>query len=251
VAARYRLAGGRVVRATAVVTVREPQHAGRPAPPTAVGGESHGPEALPQFPWPVPHATAQTPIPRGLITVPHPGTDDRLGDVADSIEKALDRAQLEYAVYAIGDSGFAYVTRVEQIRPTGEPLPVPNRFPSGMRGTGGSNGFLDFLASRFRARPGLFRVMAIVVTSRPLERSARGLSRDSALALVRGGMVTLPAALRSRVVTDLVCAAFIYEFETARASDSTAVLREAPLVPARRHLVAAGMWTAAQLGVQQ
>lgn len=51
---------------------------------------------------------------------------DRRGDIADRIEQALGNAGLDHAVYAIGDSGFSYVTRVEMIRSDGQAVPPPD-----------------------------------------------------------------------------------------------------------------------------
>lgn len=209
----------------------------------------HGRE-YPQFPWPPPPATTRDVIPRGLVTRPTPAgvvrTADTLGTVADSIEDALRRARIEWAVYFIGDSGFVYVTRAEMIRRTGEPLPPPRRFPEDLVSASGSGGFLDFIVSRFRARAGLYRIIAIVVTSRPIVPGGGRLTADSATALVHGGMATVPPAVRRRVVRDLQAEAHVYEFERPGGSE-TVSLRASPLVSAREHLAAAGLWTPGQL----
>jgi len=174
---------------------------------------------------------------------------DTLGAVADSIEKAMRRASLEFGVYAIGDSGFVYVTQTEMILATGKPLDPPGRFPTDMHTSSGSTGFLDFILSRFRARPGFYRVIAVVVTSRPVTASSRGLSEKEATTIAHGGMATLPPSFRKRVVRDLQCVAHIYEFERAGAAD-TVSFRQAPLVTAAEHLAAAGVWTRQQLRSQ-
>lgn len=172
---------------------------------------------------------------------------DTLGYVADSIEKALDRAQIERAVYAIGDSGFAYVTRVEMIHSGGEPFSPPDRFPNDVATASGRGGFLEFILSRFRARPGYFRIIVLVVTSRPISADTAALRLDAATRLIAGGMATLPPVLRRRAVRDLQSVALIYEFERPSASDDV-LPRGAPLVSARMHLAEAGLWTESQLG---
>lgn len=206
------------------------------------------PAALPQFPWPPPPATARLAIAHRLLTgssVPSPN-GDRLGDIADRIEQALGNAELDHAVYAIGDSGFSYVTRVEMIRSNGQAMPPPNRFPSDATVAAPSRGFLDFILSRFFARPGYYRVIAIVVTNRAIATGATSLTVDDATRLANGGMVTLPAILRNKVVRDLDFAALVYEFGRPGIADTVA-FRAAPLVPARDHLVRAGLWTRAEL----
>ncbi|MGA2384565.1 MAG: carboxypeptidase-like regulatory domain-containing protein [Gemmatimonadales bacterium] len=227
-----------------------PPELSRPAAPQA----ARPPEPLPQFPWPPPQATARVVIPRGLVTRPvrsgAPSAPDTLGYVADSIESALRRADIEWAVYAVGDSGFAYVTRAERIRATGEPFPPPDRFPDDIATATGTHGFLALIISRFRARPGFFRIIAVVVTSRPVLSSGRPLLLDAATQLIHGGMATVPAALRRRAVRDLETVALVYEFERPSAADSVA-LRASPLVSARQHLAFAGLWTQAQLGAHQ
>lgn len=208
----------------------------------------HCTDTTPQFPWPPPWATARVPIPRGLVTRPASSrAADTLGYVADSIESALRRAGIEWAVYAIGDSGFAYVTRIEMIQPTGEPIPPPDRFPEDIATATGSSGFLGLVVSRFRARQGHFRIIAVVVTSRPVTAGPSPMTVDEAICLIHGGMPTLPATLRRRAVRDLDVVALVYEFERLSAADSV-TLRSAPMVSASRHLVAAGLWTSRQLG---
>jgi hypothetical protein len=171
---------------------------------------------------------------------------DTLGVVADRIEAALDRAHIERAVYAIGDSGFVYVTRAEMIDRAGRPMPPPNRFPADLETASGGHGFLDFIVSRFRARPGFFRIIALVVTSRPIAADTAGLTVEEATRMVEGGMATLPESLRRRAVTGLQAAALIYEYE--RRSEADAVtLRAAPLVSPDTHLAQAGLWTMDQL----
>ena len=225
---------------------------------TGIGAAMPLPDSMPQriplppFPWPPPVATTRDVVPRGLVTRPAPagaeGSVDTLGGVADSIESALRRGGIrDHAVYFIGDSGFVYVTRAEMIQPTGAPYPGDDRFPTDLRTASGSQGFLEFIVSRFRARPGYFRIIAIIVTSRPIVTGGAPLSLDSATVLVNGGALTVPGALRRRAVRDLQVEAHVYEYLRPTASD-TVGFRAASPVGARRHLAAAGLWTLDQLG---
>lgn len=204
-------------------------------------------DALPQFPWPPPAPTTRMVIPRRLLTAPMPPGDstavsgDRLGDVADSIEHALNRAGLDFAAYAIGDSGFAYVSQVEMIHRDGTYFPPPQRFPDDVHTASARSGFLSFITSRFFASPGYFRVIAIVVTGRDLRSAPTTLSVDSATSLAHGGMATLPVALRNLIVPNLQFEALVYEFEKHGAADSVALRAAAP-PQAREHLSRAGLW---------
>lgn len=217
-------------------------------PPTTTARMARRDDALPQFPWPPPAPTTRMVIPRRLLTAPILPSDsnaiagDRLGDVADSIEHALNRAGLDFAAYAIGDSGFAYVSQVEMIHVDGTYFPPPKRFPDDVHTASSRGGFLSFITSRFFASPGYFRVIAIVVTSRDLRSAPTTLSVDSATSLAHGGMATLPVALRSLVVPNLQFEALVYEFEKHNAADSVALRAAAP-PQAREHLSRAGLWS--------
>jgi hypothetical protein len=153
---------------------------------------------------------------------------------------------VDFVIYGIGDSGFAYVTRTEMIRPTGEPWPLPDRFPNDVRTASGSDGFLDFIISRFRARPGYFRIIAVVVTSRIIHTTGAAPGVNEMIQIVRGGMLTLPPSLARRAVRNLECVALVYEFERPTAAGEV-TLRSAPLVSAVQHLAGAGLWSTAQL----
>lgn len=213
-----------------------------PPPPPPPAPAPAPPPELPQFPWPVPRATAWTTVPTRLLGTQSADGRMRLGEVSDSIERAVRVAGLPHSVYLLGDSGFVFVTQAEHIRRSGAPWPPPDRFPSDVRGARATDGFLDFIVSRFRARPGYFRIIAIVVTSRPTGMSTQGIAVDSAITLVHGGLVALPSFIRDRVVRGLACAAFVYEFQRASVTDTLMTLRDAPLITAAQHLALAGVW---------
>jgi hypothetical protein len=202
---------------------------------------------VPQFPWPAPKPTTQTPIPMALLHNPA-AASETLGDIADRVETALRAAGIDYAAYGIGNSGFAYVTRVEEIRPDGTPFQPPNRFPADVKTPVPNERFLDFIVSRFVARPGFYRVIAIVVTDRPLITSSTGITADSATRLASGTMISLPTELRDLTVPHLGFAALIYEYTKTSAAQTTAELRTSPLVSAQRNLAKAGIWSLTALG---
>ncbi len=210
-----------------------------PPPPATV--------LVPQFPWPAPKPTTHTPIPRALLQDTSVASES-LGVIADRVEDALRKANLDFAAYAIGDSGFAYVTRVEMIRRDGSPFESPDRFPKDVRTSAPNEGFLDFVLSRFFARPGYYRVIAIVATNQPLITSSAKITADSAMVLAAGAMMSIPQELRKVTVPDLRFAALIYEYSKASAAQATADLRSSPLISARGHLAKAGIWSSDVFG---
>lgn len=196
-----------------------------------------------EFPWPPPRATAKTLLPSHLLAS---GNIDTLGAVAAKIDSAVARAGIqEWAVYTIGDSGFAYVTRLERIDQDGRPKPPPDRWP-GDSGEGPRNrSFLQYIKSLFVAEPGFYRVIAVVVTSRPVADIGNPLSRGAADSLLLGPQI-LPASLRARKVHNLSAYALIYQFKSIN-KDAEPRLLSRTTVPPAQHLSLAGFWTPAQL----
>jgi hypothetical protein len=60
------------------------------------------------------------------------------------------------------------VTRIEQIFATGVPYPGQRRFPSDLYARDALKSFGDGLTAAFRAQPGFYRVIALIVTNKPV-----------------------------------------------------------------------------------
>ena len=204
------------------------------------GGEA------PQFPWPPPAPTSFQTLPAGLVTT---GEGDSLGRVFDRLKLALSRIEGGFwSVYAIGNDGFAIVTRIEAIEVDGRPKPPPDRWltpsqplPRRITGIG------DYIRALFGARPGRYRFLVLAVTARSISGSETTLTSTEAMRLLRSGTDDLPASLRAmRLGPSGRCVALIYEFE--RASEvSEARFLEASPVSVATHLVRAGLWETGQL----
>jgi len=204
------------------------------------------PQAMPQFPWPPPPATASLRLPDKLVAIPG---HDSLGAVFDRLSDALGRVSLGWwSVYAIGSDGFAIVTKLEAIDPDGSPKPGTERWsgpndqvPPRISGIG------DYLRALFSARPGFYRIIVFAVTDRPSQSAGAAINADSARSLLMGGSDQLPTSLRQVPLgMDGRCLALIYEFERPTESDSARFVTSAP-IGALQHLTLAGLWTEAQL----
>lgn len=215
----------------------------RPPPPTVPGS---GPSAMPQFPWPPPTPTASLRLPDRVVGR-LPG--DSLGSVFDRLRTAMARVELGWwSVYAIGDSGFAIVTRMEAIEPDGRPKAPPNRWLTPHdRQEPRFTSIKDYLSALLTARPGHYRVIVLVVTDRVLTTSGVPLTADSATKLVSGGTDALPGWLRRRTVApDGRCLALIYEFARPSESDEAVFVANSRATIVE-HLSLAGLWTAGEL----
>jgi hypothetical protein len=194
-------------------------------------------DRIPQFPWPPPAFTSRRLLPSGLVTR---GANDTLGVAFDRIVAALDRGDIyEWAVFAIRDSGFAVVSRMENILDDG--TPTENRWSMGAA-PNEKFWLVEILDRIFRARPGRYRVIVLTVTSLPVVADTVQVSDTTARRWIQHGMDHLPAELASVVVpSDAHCNALIYEFESFD--------EDAPLAPlegsgleAIEHLAGAGLW---------
>ncbi|MBL8439052.1 MAG: hypothetical protein JNM61_12700 [Zoogloeaceae bacterium] len=164
-----------------------------------------------------------------------------LGDVARRMVAALDEARYEYSFLAVGTQGFALVTRMEQFRPDGAPSPARwSREPPRV----GELGLMEFIQALFRAPPGQYRVIALVVSDEARERGGADRGEGRFDALFDCGANRLPQALAVVPFTANTRAdALVYEFAKPSAN-ARASLVEHPRRDAHFHLVKAGIWDA-------
>lgn len=226
----------------------------RPAPDTVFSPErprdqptlpAQAPE-LPQFPWPPPAPTSFRTLPAGLVTS---GPGDSLGLIFDRLKQALLSIEGEqWSVYAIGQDGFAVVTKLEAIEPDGRPKPLPDRWmaPSD-RVPSRITGIADYLRALLFARPGRYRFLVLAVTGLPISGSSTTLTATRATQLLRSGEDRMPESFRARTLGPSGrCVALIYEFERASDVSEPRFLESSP-VSVSSHLIRAGLWTVGQL----
>jgi hypothetical protein len=168
-------------------------------------------EAVPEFPWPPPRASASTTISRELLlgSQEHP----KLGDAVAALDLAFGKAGYgERSYYSVPD-GFAMASRIEQINQDGTAKGPADRWSfevPPMR----KFSFSAYLTALFRARPGYYRVIVFVVTSHPFSQSSAKVTSEDAGLWVSSGLNALPEAIASRDYTSAHrCTALIYEFK--------------------------------------
>lgn len=196
-----------------------------------------------EFPWPPPKWSARVKLPTAIAD---PTKPESLGSIADRIDSAFRRAEIqEYAVYTIGESGFAYLSRLERIDATGKPLAGANRWPTEVSGDLRTRGIVEYFKSLFVATPGYYRVIAIVASPRPIVQGEDSLSAEQAGQLVRGPQI-LPRDVRARKIPGVYATALIYEFQATKAETAPKLIVSA--VPPIQHLVLAGLWPQTYFG---
>ena len=197
---------------------------------------------MPQFPWPPPRWTSRTVLPQALAIT---RSGDTLGAIFDRLRAAVDRAGLEeWSVYSVGDDGFAIIARLENIDDKGRP--AQPRFQAGV-GRAQIFSISDYLTALLRARPGRYRVIAVVVTARPVSAGSTAATAEMMRNLLVGGAGTLAEALRGMPASSSVhCEALVYEFFRATEDEQPAQVLDGALT-ARDHLVGASLWSAEEL----
>lgn len=199
---------------------------------------------LPEFPWPPPLASSTEVLPASLLA--EAGTAATLGDIDRRLTQALeDNGYFESSYYAV-PGGFALVTRLERIEPTGEPVLGPDRWSTEV-GRTVSFSLQDYLRALFTARPGYYRLIVFILTDVPFTQSKAEISREEAEGWLGSGAGWLPEQVGSVRFDGHSCSALIYEFARASVEDEAEAVRPG-LIPARTHLEKAGIWSALQGG---
>src|SRR5262249_44957719 len=166
--------------------------------------------ALPQFPWPKPSAAGQ------LALSAFPATSTRLKDVSDVLERALTRlGYSDRRYFAVGQDGFALVTRLERIDDTGEALPSPNRWAMGAISPG-----FDVLEIAKRLVVGdtrSWRLTTLVVSKQVTEQNTVA-TQSEAASWISGQGLWLPSEVGFRPLRgdsakdEYHCSVLVYHF---------------------------------------
>jgi hypothetical protein len=200
------------------------------------------PAPLPNFPkWP--KWTERYQLPQGLVV------DSRthaLGDCFDRIMSALKNAEIyEWGTYALGDDGFAVVTRMETIDADGRAKPTPERWSIEPVNLVEPFTLTNYLKVLFEANPGYYRVIVLAVTPHAIiaDDSQEVADPKAMETLLNKGTTALPLSYRTRpIVAETQCEAFIYEFSRQSISDSPRFMDSSDATPPQ-HLIGAGLWT--------
>jgi len=193
-----------------------------PQSDTACESAYMGTALLPAFRWP--------PWPPTDAHELDPGPRKTLGEIADFLSSALDRADYanHYGFTALPSAdgnpagGFAIVTDPEQIRPDGKAVVASGRWLRRMPRAAEVD-LITFIRGLVQAPPGHYRVIVFTVTDALKNRPSTPLSDDEPLrSMARCGPTKLTNAtsemrtLRGRTVTlDTRVSALIYEFRKA------------------------------------
>lgn len=173
-----------------------------------IGTEDTG-AAMPVYPWP-----PEEPSSIARLQELHDfsaGGSASLYDVSETLRSALRLSGYPELSYYAAPGGFAMVTRLEGVDEQGQALADTRRYrlPSDQ----GEFSFADYIRGLFFAPEGLYRLIVFVVTDRPYVTLERTLDETEALARLRRGAVTLPAAFRAlRFSPNHRVDALIYEF---------------------------------------
>jgi len=196
-------------------------------------------EAMPEFPWPPPRASASDMIPPELLVgnAAHP----TLGTVAQTIELAFAQAGYGQKSYYSVPGGFAMASQLEQINQDGSPkeslyrwsleTPPLRKFSLG-----------SYLNALFTAQPGYYRVIVFVVTSQAFPQRDVKVTSEQSRAWVSSGLNKLPEKIGNQEYsTAYSCTALIYEFkQTGKHAD----LVDPSQITGKTHLDKAGLMAA-------
>jgi hypothetical protein len=173
--------------------------------------EAEEQEAVPEFPWPPPRASASATISRELLLgdKEHP----ELGDAVTALDLAFQKAGYGERSYYSVPGGFAMASRIEQMNQDGTAAGPADRWSlevPRMR----KFSFSAYLTELFRARPGYYRVIVFVVTSHPFSYSSAKVTTEDGRLWISSGLNALPEDIASRDYTSAHrCTALIYEFK--------------------------------------
>jgi hypothetical protein len=189
---------------------------------------------IPSFPWPPPRFSSRAEVSRNFFS-----DDKRLGEVADTLERALERAgHVEWSYYSV-PKGFALATRLENLNSDGSPK--IDRWASTV-GLGRDFSILDYLRALFTAPAGYFRIIVFTVTSEPFTPTEVGPSREQAMEWISLGGTGLPHAIADIPFgDDYECIALIYEFEKNEPANEAVTLLPGRY-PGKVHLQKSKIW---------
>ena len=126
------------------------------------------------------------------------------------------------AYFGVPD-GFAVVTRLEQTDSRGVPLSNEARWSAGIVLLK-SFSIEEYLRALLTSPPGYFRIIVLVISSKPFNFSGARARLDTIEQWSRSGLNTLPEEVRAQSYTSAhVLTAFVYEFKKLKDNESPSV----------------------------
>jgi hypothetical protein len=217
-----------------------------PRPPAPSNPKTH--EAIPEFPWPPPQASADGTIPRSFLAVtPH----TTLSDVNQKLMAALDSSGYLQRSYYPVNGGFAVVTGLEQIEPNGAPKPGQTRWSAKVEPVR-TFSLWEYLRALFTANPGHYRVIVFTVTAEKFTPYPATINEEQASRWISKGWNLLPEEVGSQAFTaEHSVRVFIYEFDERAAGEEATLMLPKPGSGSQsyqHHLASSNLWAALERG---
>jgi hypothetical protein len=196
-------------------------------------------EAMPEFPWPPPRASASDVIPRELLVgnAAHP----TLSTVAQAIESAFAQTGYGQKSYYSVPGGFAMASQFEQINQDGSPKQSFDRWSLQVPPLRKWS-LSSYLNALFTAQPGYYRVIVFIVTSKAFPQRDVKVTSEQSRAWVSSGSNKLSEEIGNQEYSPAhSCTALIYEF---RQTGKHAELVDPSQITGKTHLDKAGLMAA-------
>ncbi len=230
-------------------TLGESPTTAQPPEPSATSSSEYGEdsgergvedeEAMPEFPWPPPRASASDVIPRELLVgnAAHP----TLSTVAQAIESAFAQTGYGQKSYYSVPGGFAMASQFEQINQDGSPKQSFDRWSLQVPPLRKWS-LSSYLNALFTAQPGYYRVIVFIVTSKAFSQRDVKITSEQSRAWVSSGSNKLSEEIGNQEYSSAYsCTALIYEF---RQTGKHAELVDPSQITGKTHLDKAGLMAA-------
>ena len=174
------------------------------------------PTVLPEFPWPPPQPSDFLKLNWDTFK-----NVKQLGDIDTLITQRLNQAgyQLRPNKYFYTPNGFALVTQIEQVDCKAKPLKDTDRWTNNISEFEKDFNLIDYLRFLSTENPGLYRILAFVITDdlNPLSRIDPSLDEKEAWLVL--GSVVLPDSIAHQKLSEKHYGRiYVYEFEKKETS---------------------------------
>ena len=180
--------------------------------PGIISNPKSGDIHIPSFKWPPPRASAMVEIPEELLLHKPLNAKLTLGDIGEILELALWSSGYLERTYFQVPTGFALVTRIEQINSDGSPKEV-GRWSANLEPLTQFS-LQEYLKHLLFAKTGLYRVVVFIVSSNPFSQTNEEVIKAEAMAWLAAGLNRLPPSIAIQEYgANSATFALVYEFE--------------------------------------